>query len=197
MTLSFAKCFTTLLLATFVAEGAAAFNSTHPVETHQKAASPPISIVAPTETSVSPSMETITASLKADSASASAEQFNITVTCDGNAPEPKRARSPKGKKGGHHKNEGGDEEEDSSCHEPTVSAELPTAVIAGIIVSCILGAAIPTSIIALAIILRRSKRSQSAAKKTQADATVVSTPRLDETTKNSLDGTAIWDATRR
>ncbi|RYP20768.1 hypothetical protein DL765_002601 [Monosporascus sp. GIB2] len=198
MTLSFAKCFTTFLLATFVAQGAAAFNSAHPIVIRQKAATPTISIVALTETSVSPSMETITASLKADSDFAAAEQFNISVTCNGNTPEPQRARSSKGKKGGHHKTEGGDEEEDeeedSSCQEPTVSAELSTAVIAGIIVGCILGAAILASIIVFVIVLRHRKRSQSAVKKTQADATVMSTPRLDATTKNNLDGTTIESA---
>ncbi|RYP44333.1 hypothetical protein DL768_009192 [Monosporascus sp. mg162] len=128
MTLSFAKCFTTFLLATFVAQGAAAFNSTHSVEISLKAASPTISIVARTGTSANPYMETITASLKAYSASAA--QPIITVTCNGDEPEFHRARSPKGKKGGHHKNEGGDEEEgeeeDSCCQEPTLM-KLPKA----------------------------------------------------------------------
>ncbi|RYP69335.1 hypothetical protein DL769_005297 [Monosporascus sp. CRB-8-3] len=50
-----------------------------------------------------------------------------------------------------------DEEKDSSFQESRVSAELPTAVIAGIIVGCILGAAILISIIALVIILRYRK----------------------------------------
>ncbi|RYP73920.1 hypothetical protein DL771_003362 [Monosporascus sp. 5C6A] len=166
MMFSFAKSFTTLLLATTV----------------PKDASPTIVALGPSESTPGPSPEIATASAKAYSASAG--QYNVTVTCNGDAPESYKVRSTGAKKGGHPKHKGSEEDdegdEDSLCQEPTASSQLSTAVIVAIVVGCVLGAAILVAVIALIIVVvRRRNRSHAAVKKSQFDATAVSMSSLE------------------
>ncbi|RYP78142.1 hypothetical protein DL770_006932 [Monosporascus sp. CRB-9-2] len=183
--MAFAKSFTTLLLATSVVQAAGAFNSTDSVGISQNDASPAIVSLVPSESTLGRSPDITTASTIPYSASAG--QYNVTITCNGDAPESYKIRSFGGKTSGHLKHKGGDdgeeddeEEEDSLCQEPTASPQLSTAVIAAIVVGCVLGTAILVAVIALIIIVvRRRNRPHAAVKKSQFDVTAVSTSSLE------------------
>ncbi|RYP32134.1 hypothetical protein DL767_005370 [Monosporascus sp. MG133] len=140
---------------------------------------------SPPESTLSPSPDITTASTNA--CSASAGQYNATITCNGDAPESYKVRSFGGRKGGHPKHKGGDggeedseKEEGSLCQEPSASPQLSTAVIVAIVVGCVLGTAILVAAIAFIIaVVRCRNRSHAAVKKLQFDATAVSTSSLE------------------
>ncbi|KAK7741076.1 hypothetical protein SLS62_010934 [Diatrype stigma] len=155
-----------LVLLVILAIQANASNSTGLVEINEVAKSPMISPTMPAtkgtaENSQGPVRGIIAAMAENPTTLNTPNHLNITINCGGAAVEASSdhiARAPK--KGGHKSHGNGNEEESSYCKDSEDDSEhLSTAMIAAIIVSCVLGAVV-LSVATVAVIITMRRRRE-------------------------------------